>query len=348
MSKPPAGQLDLFAELATQPPAHPVGAARMPPELAAVAAHMPAGIYLGTSSWHYPGWAGLVYDRISDERTLGRDGLSAYARHPLLNAVGIDRTFYAPLPHAEYEHYAQQVPAGFRFVVKAPMECTAPTLRAEHGAREAPNPRFLDPLHASRQFVEPCVDGLGVKAGPLVFQFAPLGRTFLREPRAFLESLRAFLASLPRGPLYAVEIRDRELLTDTYLAVLRETGARPCLSLHPRMPVAAEQARALHAAQGGPLVVRWNLHEGFGYDEARARYSPFIRLVDEDIPNRVALARLCLEAVQDGHVAYVIANNKAEGCAPLTAFRLAEQIVAAQAHRAAANAGTDAAAPGRE
>jgi hypothetical protein len=101
------------------------------------------------------------------------------------------------------------------------------------------------------------------------------------------------------------------------------------------MPVASEQARLMHAAQGGPLVVRWNLHEGFAYEEARARYQPFVRLVDEDIPNRVALARLCLEAAGQGQPAYVIVNNKAEGCAPLTLFKLAEQIVLAQQHHAA-------------
>jgi hypothetical protein len=101
------------------------------------------------------------------------------------------------------------------------------------------------------------------------------------------------------------------------------------------MPVAAEQARLMHAAQGGPLVVRWNLHEGFEYEEAKARYRPFVRLVDEDIPNRVALARLCLEAVGQGHCAYVVANNKAEGCAPLTLFKLAEQVVLARQHQSA-------------
>lgn len=348
MSKAPAGQLDLFEEPTTQPVAHPVGPAAVSPGLADVAARVPAGIYLGTSSWHFPDWAGLVYDRISDERTLGRDGLCAYAQHPLLGTVGIDRTFYAPLPREEYEHYAQQVPAAFRFVVKAPMGCTAPTLRAEHGGRGAPNPHFLDALHATRRFVEPCLEGLGGKAGPLVFQFPPLGRALTREPHDFLDPLRAFLAQLPRGPLYAVEVRDRELMTQAYLVALLDCGVRPCLSLHPRMPVAAEQARALHATQGGPLVVRWNLHEGLAYEQAKARYSPFIRLVDEDIPNRVALARLCLEAVHHGHVAYVIANNKAEGCAPLTVFKLAEQIVAAQAHMTAANAGADAAGLGRE
>ncbi|HEY7760083.1 MAG TPA: DUF72 domain-containing protein, partial [Burkholderiales bacterium] len=60
---------------------------------------------------------------------------------------------------------------------------------------------------------------------------------------------------------------------------------------HPRMPVASEQARETALDHGGPLIVRWNLHAGFGYEEARVRYAPFARLVDEDIPNRVSLAR---------------------------------------------------------
>ena len=36
------------------------------------------------------------------------------------------------------------------------------------------------------------------------------------------------------------------------------------------------------------------------YEEAKARYAPFTRLVAEDIPNRVSLARLCLDAVARG------------------------------------------------
>jgi hypothetical protein len=51
-------------------------------------------------------------------------------------------------------------------------------------------------------------------------------------------------------------------------------------------------------------------------------------LVDEDIPNRVSLARLCLDTATRGQAVFVIANNKAEGSAPLTLIRLAARIVA--------------------
>jgi uncharacterized protein YecE (DUF72 family) len=332
MARPRDPQLDLFGARVPEEPAHAVAPAPVADMLAETAKHLPAGIYLGTSSWHFPGWARVVYDHPADERLLAREGLVAYAQHPLLRCVGIDRTFYAPIPASEFRHYAEQVPPHFRFVVKAPMLCTAVAMRGEPGTRAAPNPRFLDAVFAVERFVAPCLEGLGGKAGALVFQFPPVGREHTREPQVFAQRLAAFLGRLPRGPLYAVELRDPVLITDAYLQVLQDTGTHHCLGLHPRMPVASEQARSTGVAHAGPLVVRWNLHQGFGYEEAKARYRPFTRLVDEDIPNRVSLARLCLDAVGRGQPAFVIANNKAEGSAPLTLFKLAEQIVAAAAH----------------
>ena len=38
--------------------------------------------------------------------------------------------------------------------------------------------------------------------------------------------------------------------------------------------------------------MRWSLHGGFKYEQAKAKYDPFDRLVDEDPATRVALAEL--------------------------------------------------------
>ncbi len=328
MNRPGPPQLDLFGlEPAPQEP-HPVLPAAPDPHWRELAGRLPLEVHLGTSSWHFPGWARLVYDRVADVRVLGREGLRAYAQHPLLGCVGLDRTFYAPMTAEEFGHYADQVPARFRFVVKAPMACTAVTLRTGVSAQPVANPRFLDPGFAVERFVRPCLEGLGSRAGALVFQFPPVGRDHTREPARFAEALQAFLERLPRGPLYAVEVRDHALVCPDYLAALRSGGAYHCIGLHPRMPVASEQAREAGVDHDGPLIVRWNLHAGFAYEEAKARYAPFTRLVDEDVPNRVALARLALAAAARGDPAYIVANNKAEGSAPLTLLKLAEQIVA--------------------
>lgn len=64
------------------------------PALASLAARLPPRLRMGTSSWGFAGWAGLVWDRAWPEAALSTDGLQAYAAHPLLRAVGLDMAHY--------------------------------------------------------------------------------------------------------------------------------------------------------------------------------------------------------------------------------------------------------------
>ena len=309
------------------PPA--VDAAPVPAALTRLAESLPESLRLGTSSWSFPGWANLVYDRTCTQAVLAREGLAAYARHPLLRAVGVDRGYYAPLREPDLERYRDAVPAGFRFVLKAHEHCTTATFpnHPRHGAWAGKaNPRFLDARYATEAVVMPAVAALGTLHGATVFQFPPQPRAALGTPDAFAERLDRFLGELPVGPLYAVEIRDRALFTDAYLRALARHGVAHCLSVHPRMPAAAEQARVAEAAMEPALVARWNLGHGLGYEDAKARYAPFDRLVAEDRASRDALARLCVDAMRAGRPALVVVNNKAEGSAPRSVARLAEAI----------------------
>ncbi len=287
--------------------------------------------WLGTSSWSFPGWKGLVYAGEHAESVLARRGLAAYARHPLLDLAGIDRGFYAALEAAQLRAYAQQVPADFRFLVKAPDFITGAMQRNGQGRPTEPNPSHLDATLAIDQFVEPCREGLGRKLGVLVFQCSPLPRAWLRDPARWIERLGAFLERLPSGTPYAVEIRDPELLTPRLMRTLRAVGAGYCIGLHARMPPIDRQLRALDALEKqrvGPLVVRWSLHPGIDYAQAKSRYAPFTRLVDEDADTRERLAERAAAVLRAGQPVYVAANNKAEGSAPLTLAALAERIAA--------------------
>ena len=87
------------------------------------------------------------------------------------------------------------------------------------------NSSFLDPAFADREVVGPFVEGLEERAGPLVFQFPPLGREIVAEPQRFSDRLHDFLAGLPAGPDYAVEIRDRKLFGEPYLDAVEAAGA---------------------------------------------------------------------------------------------------------------------------
>lgn len=303
-----------------------------------------ARVHLGTSSWSFPGWRGLVYGDSHGESQLARQGLAAYAAHPLLRAVGIDRSFYQPLPQAEFARYAAQVPPHFRFLVKAPAIVSDAVLRGDSGIAAGANPSFLDAALATEQFVEPAMRGLGQRAGPLVFQLSPLPRAMTagEAGHALIERIGAFLNALPRtvednAPLYAVELRNAELLTPRFVRMLRQAGARLCLGIHARMPPAARQAAALRTMDcdapgedwqlAGPLVARWSLHGGFRYEDAKSRYAPFDRLIDPDLTTRGALAHLLHVAIRSSQPAYVIINNKAEGSAPLSCVELARAVV---------------------
>lgn len=324
------------AKPAAKGKAKTVPAAEHPAGLRQLGAAMPPEVYLGTSSWAFSGWNGIVYGAKASESLLSREGLPAYSSHPLLNSVSLDRTFYAPLTAEQYAHYAGQVPAGFRFVVKAPNLVTDAVLREDRGVPAGPNPSFLDPVLATDHFVTPCLEGLGTKAGPLVFQFSPLPPEILADPAGWVARLSAFLAALPplpasRGheqPFYAVEFRDPQVVTPRMMKMLAEQGVRYCVAIHARMPSAARQMQAVAATGPGPLVVRWSLLAGQRYEAAKARFSPFDKIQVEDPETRRVLAEAARAAHAAGQPAWIVANNKAEGSAPLTLELLAREIAA--------------------
>jgi uncharacterized protein YecE (DUF72 family) len=309
---------------------------------------------LGTSSWSFAGWQGLVYDDPGApyaESRLSREGLPAYAAHPLLTAVGIDRGFYAPVPVDEYARYAGQVPAGFRFLVKAPGLVTDATKRDDLGRPREPNLAFLDAAVATDTFVAPAIAGLGASLGTLLFQFSPLPASMLADAPGWIASLRRFLAALPRGlpagARVAVELRDAALLTPRLVDALRDADVDYCVGLHARMPPVDRQLRALgrlHRDAPGPLVARWSLHAGLGYEAARHRYAPFRELVDPDPATRAPLAAHAARTLLAGRPVTVIANNKAEGSAPMTLAALADAIAAELARTGAGGLRPDAAA----
>jgi uncharacterized protein YecE (DUF72 family) len=334
----PARQLFFFdddepapAGSRTRPSLAPVLPAAADAEAVALARALPAAIRLGTSSWSFPGWTGLVYapreGRPESEQRLARAGLAAYAACPLFRTVSLDRTFYAPLSADAFAAYAAQVPDDFRFVVKAPAAFTDPVLRggAERGAA-GDNPSFLDGATAAAAFVRPAVEGLAGKVGALVFQFPPLGRV-ARDPERLAVRIAACIAVLPRGPCYAIEFRDPQCLLPGGARILADAGAVPCLAVHARMPPVAEQVERLGGLTSGALVVRWNLHAGMAYDEAKQHYFPFDRLVDEDRESRAALADLAAARAARGMPVLITINNKAEGSAPLSVKSLARRIV---------------------
>jgi uncharacterized protein YecE (DUF72 family) len=297
------------------------------PEQLQLAAALPATLHMGAMTWSYPGWHGVVYNRAHSDKELAALGLTAYAKQPLLRVAEVDRSYYEPLPAAVFRDYASQVPDDFRFVVKAHEDCTAPRYpqHARYGKKRGElNERYLDPEYAARAVVEP-LEGLGDKLHSLLFQFSPIFPA--PEPRQFAERLHNFLRKLPRGPVYAVELRTPDLLTREYAHALTDSGAIHCHSAWTFMPSVLEQARALPPATRKPLLVRWLLRRGERYEHANARFEPFSKLVEEDPTTRTEVATLVSKALAHNVPVCALIDNKAEGCAPRSIELLAKSLV---------------------
>jgi hypothetical protein len=127
---------------------------------------------------------------------------------------------------------------------------------------------------------------------------------------------------------YALELRTPSLLAEEYVELLDVTGAAHCFNVHPAMSPLARQLEIVQSFYQPVLLLRWMLRPGLEYEAARQKYEPFDRLVEEDHATRELIARTALDGLLGEREIIVIANNKAEGSAPLTLFRLAERIAA--------------------
>ncbi|MFN5945792.1 MAG: DUF72 domain-containing protein [Phycisphaerae bacterium] len=298
--------------------------------LASLGAQLPAHVRLGTSSWTFPSWEGLVYDRKYSQDDLTYEGLAAYAQHPLFRTVGLDRTFYRPMSVDDMAQLAARVPASFRFLVKAHGDVTRPPHPAEPS-------KFLDIAWTRDQIIAPAAQGLRDKLGVILFQFPPMDlhpASFAGGIDAFIDQLAAFLASIPPTVPCAVEVRNRELLSnqhrDRYVAALRQAGVDHCYTGHPSMPTVGTQLDLIPLTRSPlntPVACRWLLHPTQRYEEAKDRYFPFHELKDEDPGTRSEISKLAAAAAALTRDILVIVNNKAEGSAPASIEQLAMQIV---------------------
>ncbi len=338
MARAPAEvQLDLFGggalrgggEAPAPPQSRPVAPAPPDPALVDLSGRLPPRLRLGTSSWGYAGWGDAVWGEPATDARLSREGLAAYAAHPLFRTVGVDRAWYAPLATKDAAALAAQVPGDFRFLVKAHEDVTVAAFprHARYGSRAgAPNPRFLDPAYACEAVLAPLHAGMGPKLGVLLVPFPPQSVASLGGIGPFSARLHTLLGALVRaagGTVHvAVELRTPGLLVPEVASAIHAAGAVPALVAWSGMPSVAVQAARLDADRAPARVVRWMLHAGFVHEAAAARYAPFSGLVDPDSVTRAAVAA-CVRGDRD---TFVVVNNKAEGCAPASVAALAHVV----------------------
>lgn len=173
-------------------------------------------LYVGTSGYSYDEWKGSFYPEDLPARRM----LSYYAER--LGAVEINNTFYRLPKSSVLEGWAEQVPEGFRFSIKA-------SRRITHFARLGPEAK--EPT----EYMMTTVEALGPRLGVVLFQLPP-------NLKKDVERLAAFLDVLPEGAPAAFEFRHASWQDEGVHEALRAKG------------VALVCADTEESAEDGPLV----------------------------------------------------------------------------------------------
>ena len=296
-----------------------------------LASALPSFVRFGTSSWTFPGWASLLYEGPVTAKDLTHSGLQAYAQNPLFSAAGLDRSYYGPVPRAELDAYARDLPSHFRVLSKVWNEVTTfvfpdhPSAGDRAGKR---NPNFLNPDIVLAEILPAYEGDFKRHAGPLIFEMPPIAEGALPDAREFADAIEKMIAKLPRDFSYAFEPRNIELVTPRYLDVLRAHRVAHVFSFWSGVPPLVTQLKIPNAMPAPTVVARIMQPPRTRYEQLRDAYAPFDHIVKEDSGMRedvVRLARMCAEAGKKE--LFLLVGNKAEGCAPLTVRALAERIV---------------------
>lgn len=298
-----------------------------------------ANVFIGTSSWKYPGWCGQLYD---EQRYLyrGRFAESRFERDCLAEYAGVFRTVcvdagYYRFPSPQYiEGLVRQTPPGFLLSFKVTDEITTRTFPKldRHGERAGRrNEHFLDADLFAKAFLSSCEPHRD-RIGALIFEFSHFYSGDFERGREFVELLDGFLGRLPAGWQYGVEIRNRSLLQPDYFAVLRRHGAAHVYNNWTRMPSVGEQMRLDGSLTCDDFIVsRFLLKPGRSYEDAVAAFRPYgetKEINDEARDAAAALARMRLEAARTSKTkpSFVFVNNRLEGNALFTILAILRRL----------------------
>ena len=282
-------------------------------------------IFIGTSSWKYPGWIGQVYTRepylsrgAFSEKLFQAQCLREYAR--TFPIVCGDFSFYQFPSEQYWDRLFGSAPETLQYAFKAPEQITAkifpshPRYGAQGGAA---NPSFLDAALLEDAFLRP-LQPYGDRVALVIFEFGAFSRQAYPHAREFLAGLDRFLAALPQRFRYSVEIRNPEFLGPDYFRCLAAHGVAHVFNAWTRMPELQAQIRLAGAFTADYTVCRALLSRGRGYEDAVKLFSPYEEIRDPNPEGRQAIRDLIEWARTNHAAAFIFVNNRFEGNAPRT------------------------------
>lgn len=273
-------------------------------------------LYIGTCSWKYPSWKGLVYSSAKPDNFL-------LEYSSMYNSVEVDQWFWSlfgdsvVLPKKEVVHgYAKSVSERFLFGIKVPNSIT---LTHHYKKKKTDslieNPHFLsvDLMHRFLDTIQP----LHSKLGPLMFQFEYLNKKKMRSQNEFQDRLAGFIESLPKEFCYAIEIRNPNYFNERYFTFLEAVGISHVFLQGYYMPSIFSVYSKCKSLLTDSVVIR--LHGPNRADiekETGKKWGDVVYPRDDDLRKLIIM----LKALESNVFLYV--NNHFEGSAPRTIQRI--------------------------
>ena len=278
-------------------------------------------IFIGTSSWKYSGWIDQIYtrDRYLSRGKFSQKRFEAECLAEFAETFPIvcgDFSFYQ-FPTADFwQKLFATAPPQLKFALKVPEEVTVEVFprHPRYGPRAGrSNEQYLNVDAFRTLFLEP-LEPYRSRIACLIFEFGARG-TGAGE---FVTQIASFFDVLPPTFRYAVEVRNRDYLVDSYFEMLREHQTAHVFNAWTKMPPVYEQILMPGAFTADFSVVRAQLRAGRAYETAVAQFAPYNRIQDENPEERKALRDVIKRMQEERRCAYIFVNNRFEGNSPDT------------------------------
>lgn len=293
----------------------------------------------GPSSWNYPGWHGLVFNKKYRRRQSGeipgigaehviadRQCLKEVVAYPWFQTACADYAFYrfpddmAKTIETDVSFLTPQFPLAFKATR------TITEFWKYDNRQRLKNPMFLNAALFQRRFLHPILAMVGPDLVRVVMlEFSPFDELDLPADR-FAERLDDFFSQLaePRLPL-ACELRSPHLLTQDYLTVLHKHRVGHVFNHWVKMPSPRDQLEALGGTTAHS-VCRVLTPLGMAYMKAKAQFYPYDSLKRPDDGMIASTIDVIHTAFDNEDLVSVYVNNRAEGNAIATIRRLIDRL----------------------
>lgn len=273
---------------------------------------------IGTCSWKYESWRGIVYPEFGDFNFL-----EEYSKQ--YNSVEIDQWFWslhknkAILPKsATVKDYADSVPDDFLFTIKLPNSLT---LTHPYKSKEA-NPFFL-----SNDLMDSFLDSIDYmkdKIGMLMFQFEYLNKQKMNSLGEFISKLEPFFQNLNRKYSYGIEIRNPNYLNEPFFQFLKAHDISMVFLQGYFMPQITEVYKKAGNYLNNKAVIRFHGYDRKGIEEKTNEiWNSIVEPKDDELEKIIIMIKDLLNKEID---VFMNVNNHYEGSAPLTIEKINKML----------------------